>query len=89
MLKSATAQAHDAELATRPDETIDRALAERRIVGTVVTVMRAGEVAYRRAALAWPSGFIGPRFVGPGDRHLAAVPVLTPTGVTKKRTSGG
>ena len=38
------------ELAARLDETVDRALADRRVVGTVVKVIRAGEVAYRRAA---------------------------------------
>ena len=50
LMTSAPALARDAALAARLDETIDRALAERRIVGTVVTVVRAGEVAYRRAA---------------------------------------
>lgn len=44
------ALARDAALATRLDETIDRALADRKIVGTVVTVVRSGDVAYRRAA---------------------------------------
>jgi CubicO group peptidase (beta-lactamase class C family) len=44
------ARARDAELAGRLDETIDRALADRKIVGTLVTVVRSGDVAYRRAA---------------------------------------
>jgi len=43
------ALARDAALAARLDETIDRALADRKIVGTVVTVVRSGDVAYRRA----------------------------------------
>ena len=44
------ALARDAELAARLDDAIDRALADRRIVGTLVTVVRSGDVAYRRAA---------------------------------------
>jgi len=44
------ALARDTALADRLDRTIDQALADRRIVGTVITLMRAGEVAYRRAA---------------------------------------
>ena len=44
------AWARDAELAARLDEAIDRALADRKIVGTLVTVVRSGDVAYRRAA---------------------------------------
>jgi len=44
------APAHDAALAARLDETIDRALADRKIVGTVVTVVSSGDVVYRRAA---------------------------------------
>jgi CubicO group peptidase (beta-lactamase class C family) len=44
------ARARDAELAARLDGAIDRALADRKIVGTVVTVLRSGEVAYHRAA---------------------------------------
>src|SRR5207244_9966177 len=49
-LAPARARAGDAALAARLDETIDRALADRKIVGTVVTVVRSGDVAYRRAA---------------------------------------
>ena len=37
-------------LRTRLDETIDRALADRRVVGTVVLVADGGEIVYRRAA---------------------------------------
>lgn len=44
------ALARDAALAARLDETIDRAIADRKIVGTVITVLRSGDVAYRRAA---------------------------------------
>jgi len=44
------AQARDTGLAARLDETIDRAIADKAIVGTVVMVVRSGEVAYRRAA---------------------------------------
>jgi CubicO group peptidase (beta-lactamase class C family) len=44
------ARARDAALAARLDETIDRALADRKIVGTLVMVVRSGDVAYRRAA---------------------------------------
>jgi len=44
------ALARDAELAARLDDAIDRALADRRIVGTLVTVVRSGDVAYLRAA---------------------------------------
>src|SRR5947209_1418217 len=50
LMTSAPGLARDAALAARLDETIDRALAEGRIVGTVVTVVHSGEVAYRRAA---------------------------------------
>jgi CubicO group peptidase (beta-lactamase class C family) len=32
------------------DQAIDQALADKRIVGTVVTVVRDGEMLYRRAA---------------------------------------
>jgi CubicO group peptidase (beta-lactamase class C family) len=39
-----------AGLSTRLDETIDRALADRRVVGTVVLVADGGEIVYRRAA---------------------------------------
>jgi CubicO group peptidase (beta-lactamase class C family) len=39
-----------AGLRTRLDETIDRALADRRVVGTVVLVADGGEIVYRRAA---------------------------------------
>src|SRR5438270_13987369 len=42
--------AHDAALAARLHETLDRALAHRKIVGTVVTVPRSRTVASRRAA---------------------------------------
>ena len=38
------------DLAKRVDQAIDRAIAERRIVGTVVAVNRNGTTAYRRAA---------------------------------------
>ncbi|MBX3619874.1 MAG: beta-lactamase family protein [Rhizobacter sp.] len=41
---------HDTGLARQVDEAIARALAEQRIVGTVVLVARAGQVVYRRAA---------------------------------------
>jgi len=44
------ARADDGALAARLDHVIDRALAESRIVGTVVMALRAGEVAYQRAA---------------------------------------
>ena len=37
-------------LDARIDDVIDRALAERRIVGTVVLVARGGEIVYARAA---------------------------------------
>lgn len=40
----------DAALGRRMDTAIDRAIAEQRIVGTVVVVMRDGQVVYRRAA---------------------------------------
>jgi len=40
----------DRELASRLDGAIDAAIAERRIVGTVVLVMRNGKLVYRRAA---------------------------------------
>jgi len=43
-------RARDAALAARLDDAIDRALADRRIVGTLVTVVRSGDVTYRRAA---------------------------------------
>jgi CubicO group peptidase (beta-lactamase class C family) len=39
-----------AGLRTRLDETIDRALTDRRVVGTVVLVADGGEIVYRRAA---------------------------------------
>lgn len=38
------------DMAARLDAAIDRAIAEKRIVGTVVLVARDGEVVYRRAA---------------------------------------
>lgn len=44
------ALAADTTLAGRLDDTIDRALADRKVVGTVVTVFRSGEVVYQRAA---------------------------------------
>jgi CubicO group peptidase (beta-lactamase class C family) len=48
---SVTAQpVPDPHLATRVDAVIEQALAERRIVGTVVLIARDGEVVYRRAA---------------------------------------
>lgn len=47
---SAAAQAQDAPLTQRLDAAIDRAIADRRIVGTVVVVMQDGKVVYRRAA---------------------------------------
>ena len=40
----------DAELVARPNQTIDRAVAERTIVGTVVRMLRCGTVVYQRAA---------------------------------------
>jgi len=43
-------RARDAALAARLDDAIDRALADRRIVGTLVTVVRSGDVACLRAA---------------------------------------
>lgn len=46
----AGALANDVDLATRMDREIDRALTERRIVGTVVIVVEDGSVAYHRAA---------------------------------------
>lgn len=42
--------ASDAALESRLDTVIDAAIAEKRIVGTVVVVSRNGEVVYRRAA---------------------------------------
>ncbi|OLF53703.1 serine hydrolase domain-containing protein [Pseudomonas chlororaphis] len=39
----------DEELGARMDRVIERAIAEQRIVGTVVVVMRDGQVVYRRA----------------------------------------
>ena len=47
---SAAAYAQDAPLGQRLDAAIDRAIAEKRIVGTVVVVMQDGKVIYRRAA---------------------------------------
>ena len=44
------AGSREAELATRIDQTIDRAVADRKIVGTVVKVVRSGDVVYERAA---------------------------------------
>ena len=40
----------EAELVARLDQTIDHAVTDRKIVGTVVKVVRAGHVIYRRAA---------------------------------------
>ncbi len=45
-----TLPATAAELSQRLDAAIDKAIAERRIVGTVVLVARDGQVVYRRAA---------------------------------------
>jgi CubicO group peptidase (beta-lactamase class C family) len=50
ILTPVRARARDAALAARLDETIDSALADRKIVGTVVMVIRSGDVVYRRAA---------------------------------------
>ncbi|KQY91847.1 serine hydrolase [Caulobacter sp. Root1455] len=46
----AVAAAPDAALAARLDKVVDTALAEHRLVGTVVLVARDGKVVYRRAA---------------------------------------
>lgn len=43
------ASAQDTALQPRLDAVIDRAMAEKRIVGTVVVVARDGEIVYRRA----------------------------------------
>jgi len=48
--RTATKEAPDAVLAARMDAAIDRAIAERRIVGTVVLVARDGRLVYHRAA---------------------------------------
>lgn len=45
-----TAPAADPAITTRLDAVIDRAIAEKRLVGTVVLVSRDGQVIYRRAA---------------------------------------
>ena len=42
--------ARDVDLGARLDRTIARAIAERRIVGTVVLVAKEGDIVYRRAA---------------------------------------
>jgi CubicO group peptidase (beta-lactamase class C family) len=44
------ADAPDASVSTRLDEAVDRAIAERRVVGAVVLVARDGKLIYRRAA---------------------------------------
>ncbi|WP_454252823.1 serine hydrolase domain-containing protein [Pseudomonas sp. Marseille-Q7302] len=44
------AQAEDAALAARLDPILERAIAQQRIVGTVVMVARQGQVVYHRAA---------------------------------------
>lgn len=44
------AAAPDAALAARIDQVVDRAIAEQRLVGTVVLVARNGKVVYHRAA---------------------------------------
>ena len=49
-LAAAITAAPDTALAARLDPVIDRALAEHRLVGTVVLVARDGKVVYRRAA---------------------------------------
>jgi CubicO group peptidase (beta-lactamase class C family) len=46
----AAAQTSDAALATRLDAAIEKAIADKRIVGTVVLVARDGKIVYHRAA---------------------------------------
>jgi CubicO group peptidase (beta-lactamase class C family) len=50
MTNAQVSESRDVRLQTRVDTAIDRALKERRIVGTVVLVARDGEIVYRRAA---------------------------------------
>ena len=46
----ATANPDDPDLSRRVDGVIERAIADQRIVGTVVIVVREGQIVYRRAA---------------------------------------